>query len=365
MLLARVLLELSPPKNNKKLLIINSMKKIKKESIKKTIEATTSKSVQIPLVGVLVFCFLLAASSFFAGAAWLKIKGTGTSTTKTASATFEPKKSDKPDFQFYVMSFCPYGNQMEDLVKPVVDLLKNSANIRPQYIFEKIADLKTQCQQYDASNCANYIKAGYFTTESDCKAELDTYNKKCLDEKQYLKIGNTFYGSLHGRQEATQDVREICAYNMNEDKTNWWNFIANVNKACTSENADACWEEQAKKAGFDTNKITECFNTQAAELIEKEIALTTENKVQGSPTLKINGVDFPPEAAYTSDNKGSLKIGKKVFTQDQFRTADAIKEAICASFKKAPKECKTEIKAADTAAAGTANTAAAAGGSCN
>jgi hypothetical protein len=61
----------------------------------------------------------------------------------------------------------------------------------------------------------------------------------------------------------------------------------------------------------------------------------------------------------------ALKIGKKVFTQDQYRTADAIKEAICASFKKAPKECKTEIKAANTAAAGTANTAAAAGGSCN
>jgi len=344
------------------------MKKIKKESIKKTIEATTSKSVQIPLVGVMVFCFLLAASSFFAGAAWLKIKGTGASVSKTASATFEPKKSDKPDFQFYVMSFCPYGNQMEDLVKPVVDLLKNSANIRPQYIFEKIADLKTQCQQYDASNCANYIKAGYFTAESDCKAELDTYNKKCLDEKQYLKIGNTLYGSLHGRQEATQNVREICAYNMNEDKTNWWNFIDNVNKACTSENADACWEEQAKKAGFDTNKITECFNTQATELIEKEIALTTENKVQGSPTLFVNGATFPPEAAYTSDNKGTLKIGKKVFTQDQFRTADAIKEAICASFKKAPKECKTEIKApatSETASNGAAAAPAAAGGSCN
>jgi hypothetical protein len=337
----------------------------KKEAIKEVLKSSTTKSVQVPLVGVIVFTFLLAISSFFAGAAWLKIKGSSSTTTKTASATFEPVKSDKPEFQFYVMSFCPYGNQMEELVKPVVDLLKNSANIRPQYIFEKIADLKTQCQQYDSSNCANYIKAGYFTTESDCKAELDTYNKKCLDEKQYLKIGNTFYGSLHGRQEATQDVREICAYNMNEDKTNWWKFIGNVNKNCTSENADTCWEEQAKQAGFDTNKITECFNNQAPELIEKEIALTTQNKVQGSPTLMINGITFPPEAAYTSDNKGTLKIGKKILTQDQYRTSDAIKEAICASFKKAPKECKTTIKATDTATAGTTNTAAAAGGSCN
>lgn len=322
------------------------MKKIEKESIKKVIKETTNKSVQIPLVGVLVFCFLLAASSFFAGAAWLKIKGT--STSKTALATFEPKKSDKPDFQFYVMSFCPYGNQMEDLVQPVASLLGNNANIKPQYIFEKIADLTSYCKQAagDVTQCANYVKAGYFTTEAECKKTIDGYTKQCLDEKNYLKIGNNFYSSLHGRVEANQNIREICAFNMNEDKTNWWNFVANVNKNCSSTNADTCWEEQAKKAGFDTNKITECFNTQAADLIEKEIALTTENNVQGSPTLKINGIDFPPTTAYTSDNKGTLKIGKKVFTQDQYRTSDAIKEAICASFNKTPKACKTVLKAA-------------------
>lgn len=325
------------------------MKKNKKNlaAIKDTLKSTTTKSVQIPLAGVIIFSLLLAASSFFAGAAWLKIKGQDAS-PKTASATFEPTKSDKPEFQFYVMSFCPYGNQMEELVKPVAELLKDSADIRPQYIFEKITDLKTQCQQYDSSNCANYVKAGYFTSESECKTELTSYSKECLDEKQYLKIGNVFYGSLHGRVEANQDVREICAYNMVDDKTIWWNFIDNINKNCDSTNADTCWEEQAKKAGLDTNKITECFNTQAAELIDKEIALTTENKVQGSPTLMINGVAFPPETAYTSDNKGSLKIGKKIFTQDQYRTSDAIKEAICAAFKKAPKECKTTLKATAT-----------------
>lgn len=335
------------------------MKKIKKETIQKALKSTTTKSVQIPLAGVMVFCLLLAASSFFAGAAWLKIKGTN---PKTASVTFESKKSNKPDFQFYVMSFCPYGNQMEELVKPIANLLKDSANIRPQYIFEKINDLKIQCQQYDSNNCTDYVKSNYFATESDCKTQLDGYLKQCLDEKQYLKIGNVFYGSLHGRVEANQNVREICAYNMNDDKTNWWNFVENVNQNCNVEDADTCWEEQAKKAGFDTNKITECFNTQASELIEKEIALTTENQIQGSPTLKINGVDFPPETAYSTDNKGSLKIGKKVFTQDQYRTSEAIKEAICASFTKAPKECKTTLTvSSDNNSIATAPNA----GSCN
>ena len=343
------------------------MKKTKKENetVKKVLKTTTTKSVQIPLVGVVVFCFLLAASSFFAGAAWLKIKGS--TTTKTATATFDPKKTDKPEFEFYVMSFCPYGNQMETLLKPVAELLKGSINLQPRYIFEKIADLKTQCQQYSSSNCTNYISAGYFADEASCKKELATYEKQCLDESQYLKIGNTFYGSLHGRQEATQDIREICAYNMlSDDKTAWWNFIDNVNQNCTSNNADSCWQEQAKKAGLDTDKITECFNTQAADLIEKEVALTTQNKVQGSPTLMVNGASFPPDTAYTSDNKGALKIGKKIFSQDEYRTSDLIKEAICASFKKTPKACRTTLKATPTPTGQVAGaTAASTDGSCN
>jgi hypothetical protein len=320
------------------------MKKTNKKTnkIKNVLQSSTTKSVQIPLVGVLVFCFLLAASSFFAGAAWLKIKN---STNQTASATFKPDQLSNPEFDFYVMSFCPYGNQMETLLKPVAELLKNSITLQPHYIFEKITDLKIQCQQYDASNCTTYVAAGYFTSDSECKQELSAYQAECLDEKQYLKVGDVLYGSLHGRSEAIQDVREICAFNsVGEDKTNWWTFVDNVNQNCTTADVDTCWEEQAKQAGFDTNQITECFNTQATELIEKEVALTTENKVQGSPTLMINGASFPPDEAYTADNTGSLKIGKKVFTQDKYRTSDVIKEAICASFKRAPKVCKTTLE---------------------
>ena len=323
-----------------------------------------NKSVTIPLAGVIVFSLLLACSSFFAGAAWLKVKGNKTSTSTTTKANvFAASKTSKPEFKFFVMSFCPYGNQMEELLKPVVNLLGKVADIRPQYIFDKVTNLSDYCKQRsgDATQCAQYIKAGYFKTDSECQKTIADSNKQCLDEKNYLKIGNNYYSSLHGRIEANQDVREICAYNLSDDKTNWWTFIDNVNKNCDSQNADTCWEEQAKKANLDTAKITECFNKQAADLIDKEIALTDQYKVQGSPTLIVNGVNFPPETAYTQDGKGSLKIGNKVFTESQFRTSDAIKEAICASFKKAPKECKTVL----TDASVTTDTAASANANCN
>jgi len=342
------------------------MKKSKKiKSVEKKIadivkNKKTLPIVQIPLIGVIVFCLLLTATSFVAGTSYYQLKNNNKSDVK-ATATLEPKKSDKPELQFYVMSFCPYGNQMEQVLKPIADLLGDSVSLKPQYIFEKVTDLKTQCQQYDSSNCANYIKAGYFTTDSECKSELATYSKDCYDEKNYLKIGNVYYSSLHGRAEANQDVREICAYNMNDDKTNWWKFIDNVNTNCTVDDVDTCWEEQAKKAGFDTNKITECFNTQAADLIDKEIALTTQNNIQGSPTLMLDGAEFPPTAASTSDGKGGLQIGKQVFAESEYRTSEFIKQALCASFKKSPKACKTVLKADET----DGDVAGATDGSCN
>lgn len=350
--------------------MIKTKKATKAKQIeKKIIEAISVKkklpSVQIPLIGVIVFCLLLAATSFTAGFSFFQLKNNGKASIQ-ATATLSPKKSDNPELQFYVMSFCPYGNQMEQILKPIADLLGNSVTLKPQYIFEKITDLKTQCQQYEAGNCANYVKAGYFSTEADCKTELANYSKDCYDEKNYLKIGDIFYSSLHGRVEANQNVREICAYNLSDDKSNWWKFVENVNTSCTSENADTCWEEQAKKAGLDTNKITECFNTQATDLIEKEIALTTENKIQGSPTLMLDGAQFPPESASTADGKGGLKIGKTVFAETEYRTSEFIKEALCASFKKSPKACKTSLKVETNGTASTGTGAVAANsGSCN
>ena len=44
-------------------------------------------------------------------------------------------------------------------------------------------------------------------------------------------------------------------------------------------------EQEAKKAGLNTQAITDCFNKDGISLIEKEVALTEQYKVQGSPTL--------------------------------------------------------------------------------
>jgi len=311
-----------------------------------------TKSYKIPTSSIIFFSICLLAISFFAGYSFGKVNKLSTQPTANNTATsavFTAVKSDRPELKFFVMSFCPYGNQIEDVLRPVFNLLKNKITLTPHYIFDKIDNLQTYCSSRagDPTQCSTYITNpnAPFKTVADCKKYLDNLKTQCLDEKQYLKTGNNaLYASLHGRQEANQDVREMCAFKLvGDDKTKWWDFIGNVNKNCTSQNADTCWEQQAQQAGLDTTQITDCFNKDAVSLIENEIALTTQFKVSGSPTVLINDVSFPPETAYTQDGKGTLAIGDKIASQDKYRTPNVVKTALCASFKKAPGECQTDL----------------------
>ncbi|MBU1130090.1 hypothetical protein KKE45_02095 [Patescibacteria group bacterium] len=314
-----------------------------------------TKYKKISTSSVIFFSLLLTISSFYSGISYYKNK-TGAIQGESATNVFSPEKSNKPEFQFFVMSFCPYGNQIEDVIRPIVDLLGNQANIKPQYIFDKIGDLDNHCKNNsgDPNQCSDYVKNGYFKDESECQTTIANNLKNCLDTNSYIKTEDgSYYSALHGRSEANQNIREICAWNQTEDKIKWWDFVDNVNKNCTYQNADTCWEEQAKQTGFDTNKITDCFNKDAIALIEKELEQTGKYNVSGSPTLLINGINFPPESAYTQDGKGSIKIDKKVIKQEEYRTPNTIKEAICAAFKKAPKECKEILENIDQSASAT------------
>ena len=349
--------------------MIKIKKLIKKNNSSESKKEVNKIYIKIPLVGVIVFLLLLVVVSFIAGFALLKIKigsssSTSTNTKLTSTNVFDATDTNKPELDFYVMSFCPYGNQMETTLRPVFDLLGDKVTLKPRYIFEKVeGDLTTYCTKNnpDVANCATYVKNsnGQLKDVNDCKTQIAGMIKTCNDDSKYLKIGNNYYTSLHGRVETNQDVREICAYNLATDKKLWWDFVGNVNTNCTVTNADTCWEEQAKKAGLDTNKITECFNKDAASLIEAEIADTTKNKVSGSPTLYIGDKAFPPEVPTTSTDQ-NIKIGKEVFALTNARTSNVIKAALCTGFKNAPKVCSTEIKEAATA--GTAAAASATAG---
>lgn len=301
---------------------------------------------------ILLPALLITALAFLSGF-YLGKNQTGTVAGTVADSNtpvFAVEPNSQPQLDFYVMSFCPYGNQIEDVIKPVYNLLGDKVTLQPRYIFEKITDLDSYCsgRSGDPEKCPTYIESGYFTNEEDCQDAIAQSLSSCLDTSAYIEANGVYYASLHGRVEANQDVREICAYNLTDDKTKWWDFIEKVNNSCDSQNADTCWEDQASSAGLDTTAIKDCFNNDAFDLIEKEVALTEQNKVSGSPTLFINGVQFPPESGYAQDGSGKIKVGDYVIDQDKYRHPNGLKQAICGSFKKEPKECQTEIDSTTT-----------------
>jgi len=216
-----------------------------------------------------------------------------TSNTNTNSTANIPK-ADKSTAMLFVMSFCPYGNQAEDAILPVVNLLKDKANFQLHYVIY-----------------SNYNGGG----PTYC---LDSANKYC---------------SMHGIQEVHQDVRELCVQKYQPTKL--WDFVSQINVACTAQNADTCWQAVATKAGVDVNKIKTCQTNEATTLLASELALNEKYGVQGSPTLLVNETEFAGD-----------------------RSSEGYKTGICAGFTTAPAECSQSLSTTAGTASGTCAPAA-------
>lgn len=191
----------------------------------------------------------------------------------------ELPKSDTPLVQLFVMSFCPYGNQAEELMIPVANLLKDKAKIELRYVIY-----------------SNYQGGG------------ETY---CLDKE-------SLYCSMHGISELNQNIREICVGKYHEDK--FWNFIQAINNACSVSNVDTCWEGVAKTLGIDVNKIKTCQKNEGLTISASELVLNNQYGISGSPQLIINGTEYTGA-----------------------RTSEGFKQAICSAFNSQPSECSQTL----------------------
>lgn len=200
----------------------------------------------------------------------------------------EPPQTEKPNAKLFIMSFCPYGNQAEEIMMPVVDLLDNKAEIEPHYVIY-----------------SNYGGGG----PNYC---ADAENKYC---------------SMHGIQELNQNVRELCVWKYQNSK--FWDFLKEINKDCSSQNADTCWEGVAQNMGINVQKIKDCEQNEKLSLLEAELSLNKQYGVTGSPQLFINDVQY----------QGS-------------RNSEAYKSAICSAFTDLPEECNQTLGSAGSAPTG-------------
>ena len=149
---------------------------------------------------------------------------------------FNPPKSDRPVAKFFLMSFCPFGNQAEAGLKPVFDLLGDKVDWQPRYIVSK--------------------------TEEG-------------------------YRSLHGDQELNQNVRELCALNLH-GIGKWWDFVEKTNENCDYQDADNCWTAQARAVGVGTYPVSSCQETQAVALLSTQMEEMAKYQANASPMVFVN-----------------------------------------------------------------------------
>jgi protein-disulfide isomerase len=189
------------------------------------------------------------------------------------------KGDNKPQIDFFVMSYCPFGNQAEEGIEPVYQLLKDNAEFKPHYVIY-----------------SNYGGGG---------------SDYCIANGQLC--------SMHGIQELNQNIREACVLRDNGIDA-WFDFALAMNKQCSASNADSCWTNVAKGLGLDTAAISACQSKDGEALMRADFELGQTLGVQGSPTVFVEGIDY----------SGG-------------RNAESFKSAMCAYYDNAPSECQTKL----------------------
>ncbi len=192
------------------------------------------------------------------------------------------EENSKPRLDYFVMSFCPFGNPADENAGKIHAVFGDSVEVVPHYI-----------------------------------VNLDNKNG---------------YNSLHGVQEAHQDIRELCVLE-NYGKDKFFEFTLASNEKLTSEDADTKWQSVAWETGVDVNTIANCEQSKGLEIAKKEMQVSNDTKVKGQ-----NGVGS------ISGSPTMLVNGEKVGN-----SASVIQKALCDSFKEGerPSACEQDIESAE------------------
>ncbi|MBI5347073.1 MAG: hypothetical protein HZB66_00500 [Candidatus Aenigmarchaeota archaeon] len=139
------------------------------------------------------------------------------------------KKTDKPVLQAFVVSYCPYGLQMQRALVSVAEIMGDNIKIR-------------------------YIGS----------------------------VENGKVTSMHGETEAAENLRQICIREEQKDK--YWAYV----KCFIKEGkADECLTETK----VDKTKLKSCIEdpTKGVKYAEQDFLLQDQYQVSGSPTLILDG----------------------------------------------------------------------------
>lgn len=160
-------------------------------------------------------------------------------TTSSAQSAAKATDKDAVKVEFYVMSQCPFGVQVENGVKDALDKLGNKVDFQLDFIGNKGAD-------------------GTFT-------------------------------SLHGPNEVAGDIAQLCVKKYAPAKL--MDVVTCQNKDVQSVATN--WDSCGKDAKIDTAKVKSCIDgDEGKTLLTESFARATARGAQGSPTIFIAGKSY-------------------------------------------------------------------------
>ncbi len=149
----------------------------------------------------------------------------------------------KPTLELFVMSYCPYGIQAEQKIIPIVKKFGDKIDFKLRFIAQE------------------------------------------KDEPTSQDI--TPFVSLHGYPEVAENIRQLLI--AREYPEQYLDYLL-----CRGKKLNKSWEDSAKKCNIDIEKIERLFNTPEAEqLFRENIKRSTELSIKASPTILVDGHQFP------------------------------------------------------------------------
>ena len=163
----------------------------------------------------------------------------------TGAACDSVQKAGSAQLEAFVVSYCPYGLQMQRILAEVADILGDSVTVR-------------------------YIGS--------------------------VQDGEIY--AMHGDVEAQENLRQIC---LREETDKYWDYVK-----CFMRETDTagCLAE----AGVDTEELDACMSDPARGIAYAEVdfALQAQHSVTGSPTLIMNG-ERASEFAFGASREDQLE----------------------------------------------------------
>ncbi|MBR9682865.1 MAG: thioredoxin domain-containing protein [Candidatus Aenigmarchaeota archaeon] len=162
-----------------------------------------------------------------------------TTNNNQQQTAFDAVDTEEPKVELFVMSFCPYGQQAENAMIPVVESMGDDVIVEPHFI---------------------------------------------------VSVSGDQISALHGVNEANENMRQAVIWKYYQDS--FWDYVSEVNSNCNLNDIETCWETQAETVGIDVDDIKTKTDEEGLALMEADTELANTYGARSSPTLIINGEKY-------------------------------------------------------------------------